>query len=69
MSNLSGIRRYIGITQIEAAQNSDMPQSVISRLERQTDMKVSTLKKYVEAIDGELILEVERHGERIRITI
>lgn len=65
---LSEIRRAIGLTQVELAETLDIGQGTISKLERQSDMYLSTLRRYVEALGGELRLTVEfPDGRRIEI--
>lgn len=57
--NLQALRRDAGLTQAKIAQELDMPQSNISRLEKSSDMLLSTLQRYVEAVGGKLYLTVE----------
>ena len=55
---LRDLRKLRHVTQEEVARRLGGRQVYISRLERRTDMKLSTLKSYVEAIGGELQLVV-----------
>ena len=55
---LRDLRNLRHLTQAEVAKRLGGRQVYISRLERRTDMKLSTLKSYVEAIGGELQLVV-----------
>ena len=52
------LRKLRHVTQEEVARRLGGRQVYISRLERRADMKLSTLKSYVEAIGGELQLMV-----------
>lgn len=51
---LSELREAVGPKQKELAQRMGIAQPTLSRLEKQTDMQVSTLQKLVEALGGEL---------------
>lgn len=56
---LHELRKETGLTQIKVSKILDMPQSNVSRLEKNSDMLLSTLRTYVEAIGGKLNLTVE----------
>lgn len=70
---LAEIRKAIGMTQIDLAQGLEMGQGSVSKIENAADMYLTTLRKYVEAMGGELHLtarfadgremEIERLGE------
>lgn len=47
-------RKAVGLTQVELAGKMSITQENVSRLEKREDMHLSTLKKYVEALGGEL---------------
>ncbi|HEV7486153.1 MAG TPA: XRE family transcriptional regulator [Thermoanaerobaculia bacterium] len=51
---LSDIRRAQASTQEQLAKTLGVNQAWISRVERQTDMYLSTLRSYIEALGGEL---------------
>ena len=51
---LSELRRARQLTQETLAETLGMSQSEISKVERRTDLYVSTLRKYIEAMGGEL---------------
>ena len=61
--NLEAIRKAAGLTQAKIAQELDMPQGNISRLEKNSDMLLSTLQRYIEAAGGKLNLTVEFPGK------
>lgn len=50
---LAMIREGAGKTQTEVAKATGMQQSEVSRLERRSDVLVSTLRKYAEALGAE----------------
>lgn len=56
---LQDLRKEIGLTQVQVSRALDIPQSNVSRLERSSDMLLSTLRSYVEAVGGKLNLVVE----------
>ena len=50
------LRQARQLTQVELAERLDVPQAAISRMERRTDLLLSTLRHYVEGMGGELEL-------------
>lgn len=56
---LSAIRRELGISQEELALALEVTQATYSKQERRADMKVSTLRKAIEAMGG--VLRIEAH--------
>jgi predicted transcriptional regulator len=63
--SLKSIREHIGLTQTEVAQNMSLNQSNISDMEKRTDMKVSSLKSYLEAIGCEIDILVTRPDKSV----
>lgn len=61
--NLRGIRELAGLTQEEVAARTGVSQVETGRVERREDHKLSTIRRYVEAIGGELELTV-RYGNK-----
>jgi len=59
---LQELRKAAGLTQAHVSQILEMPQSNVSRLEQNSDMLLSTLRSYVEAVGGKLNLTVELPG-------
>jgi transcriptional regulator with XRE-family HTH domain len=53
---LRDLRRALDRTQVRLARELGVKQETISRLEQRSDMLVSTLRSYVEAMGGELDL-------------
>ena len=70
---LAEIRKAIGMTQTDLAGKLETGQGSVSKIENAADMYLATLRKYVEALGGELHLtakfgdgrevEIERLGE------
>jgi transcriptional regulator with XRE-family HTH domain len=56
LATLKGLRQGIKRTQKELASSLGVGQDTISRLEQRSDMLISTLKRYVEAMGGRLDL-------------
>jgi len=65
---LSEIRRAVGLTQEELAASLGIKQPSLSRLESQDDMQISTLRRLVAALGGELEIIAHLPGGAIRIT-
>lgn len=58
-NNLQALRKSAGLTQETMSQALEMSQGNLSRLERNSDMLLSTLKSYIQAVGGKLNLTVE----------
>ena len=58
-ATLRRLREARALTQSTVADLVEMDQSEVSRLERRSDMLLSTLKRFVEASGGELHLIVQ----------
>ena len=58
-STLQELRMAAGLTQARVSEALAMPQSNVSRLEKNSDMLLSTLQNYITAIGGKLNLTVE----------
>ncbi len=53
---LAEIRKAIGLTQAELAGTLEVGQGSVSKIENAADMYLTTLRRYVEAMGGELHL-------------
>ena len=65
--NLRALRELLGKTQEELARLAATAQSELSRAERRDDHLVSTLRRYVEALGGELEVVASFGKKRIRL--
>jgi predicted transcriptional regulator len=65
--NLRALREFAGKTQAEVAKAAEMSQPEASRAERRTDHLLSTLKRYVEALGGELEVVAVFDDKRIKL--
>ena len=63
--DLAEIRRATGVTQVELATAMATSQGQISRIERQSDMLVSTLSAYLTALGAEARLVVSVAGQTL----
>ena len=64
---LADLRRLRGLTQVEVAAASGMDQSELSKAERRTGHRVSTLQRYVEALGGRLEVFARFGSKRVRL--
>lgn len=60
---LAEVRRQLGFTQAAVAKAMGVSQSALSQIESQDDLQLSTLRRLVHALGGELDV-VARFGER-----
>lgn len=65
--SLAELRRLRGLTQIEVATAAGMDQSELSKAERRTGHRVSTLQRYVEALGGKLEVFARFGSKRVRL--
>jgi transcriptional regulator with XRE-family HTH domain len=70
MIDLAAIRRATGLTQTELAANLGVGQAAVSKIERQSDMLLSTLASYLKAlgVDASLIVEVGQQTFKYDLT-
>ncbi|MBY0545167.1 MAG: helix-turn-helix transcriptional regulator [Gammaproteobacteria bacterium] len=57
-ASLRELREMMAITQKEMAETLHIGQEGVSRIEKRSDMLLSTLRKYIEAIGGDIDLVV-----------
>lgn len=65
---LAQLRRALHLSQAELAQTLQIGQGSVAKLEKRTDMYVSTLRRFIEAMGGELeiIARFPDHAVKIR---
>lgn len=61
---LAEIRKAIGMTQADLAKKIELGQGNVSKIENAADMYLTTLRKYIEALGGELHLTASFSGGR-----
>lgn len=66
---LRALREQAALTQVELAKRLQVSQNRVSRMEQGdiNRVQIDTLRRYVEAVGGELRVEVELGDERVRI--
>ena len=68
LESLKTLRQELGISQERIAESMGMTQPAVSKVENEADMLVSTLRKYVEALGGELDIVIRPpHREPVRL--
>jgi predicted transcriptional regulator len=65
---LKELRQDLALTQAELAEQARMTQSELSRLESRADHRVSSLRRYVEALGGEIEITAVIGGRRVKLT-
>ena len=66
---IAQVRKAREMTQIELALRMGKPQGEISKIENRLDVHVSTLKAYIEALGGHLVLRAEFPGGPINLSL
>jgi len=64
---LAEIRKSVGLTQEDVAAAMSITQPGLSKLENQDDMQISTLRRLIEALGGQLEIVAHMRGGDIRI--
>lgn len=65
---LSELREAMEYTQSEIADTMELQQPAVSKIEKNTDMYISTLRRYIESMGGELEIKATfGDGEAVRI--
>jgi DNA-binding XRE family transcriptional regulator len=67
--NLAELRKELGLTQEQVADAAEMSQGELSRLERRDDHLVSTLRRYVESLGGELEVTAVVGKKRVKLAV
>jgi transcriptional regulator with XRE-family HTH domain len=62
--SLRDLRKALGKTQAQLARKLKKPQATVSRMERQSDMLISTLDQIVRALGGRIRLVAELPGRK-----
>lgn len=68
-TSLAAVRRAAGHTQGELADRIGISQSDVSKLERRSDARVSSLEAYAEALGGTLRLVIDLRGRSITVAL
>ena len=65
--DLRALREAVGLTQGELAQRVEITQSQLSKMERREDHRISTLRRYVQALGGSLEICAVIDGKRVKL--
>ncbi len=65
---LAEIRKEAGLTQVDLAEELGIKQPSLSKLEAQEDMQISTLRRIIQALGGELELVARMPRGDIRLS-
>ncbi len=65
---LAEVRKAVGLTQADLAATLGIKQPTLSRLESQDDMQISTLRRLIQALGGELEIIAHLPGGDIRLS-
>jgi hypothetical protein len=66
---LRELRESREVPQEELAKSLDVSQAHVSQTERRGDLRLSTLRGYIEALGGELVVSAKFDGERIDLKL
>ena len=64
---LRQLREEVGKTQAEVAELAQVTQSALSRLERREDNPIEAVRRYIEALGGELELVAVIGNKRVKL--
>lgn len=65
--DLRAVRELVGKTQVDVANVTHMTQPEVSQLERRPDVRLSTLRRYVEALGGEVEVFATFGDKKVRL--
>ncbi len=66
--NLRELRALAGRTQEDVSAHTGFKQNNVSRLEKRSDMKLSTLRDYVESLGGTLKIVADLSGKKVDLS-
>jgi DNA-binding Xre family transcriptional regulator len=62
--SLRALRVALGVTQVDIAEAAGVDQAEVSRMEQRSDVKLSTLDRYVKALGGTVEVHVVVNGRK-----
>ena len=65
--SLRQLREEAGHTQVEMAELTELTQATVSRMERKQDNPIDTVRKYVEALGGEVEVVAVLGNKRVTL--
>lgn len=66
---LRELREQLNMSQEQIAELLDIRQASVSKMERRAAMSVATLRRYIEALGGKLVLKAKFRDREVGITI
>lgn len=66
--NLAEIRRAMELSQEQLAQQLNVGQAAVAKIEKRADMYISTLRRFIEAMGGELELSAKFADHTVQIS-
>jgi len=66
---LAELRQKLGLTQEQVAKLAEMTQSELSKAERRSDRRISTVRRIVEALGGKLEVRAVFKDKNIKLAI
>lgn len=66
---LGELRRQLGVSQTSLSAGLGTSQPYVAQIERQTDMHISTLRRYIEGLGGELHLVVSLPEQTLEVDL
>ena len=66
--HLAQLRKARGLTQEAVAELLDVSQAEVSKMERRSELYIGTLRKFIEAMNGELVLAA-RFADGVEVPI
>jgi transcriptional regulator with XRE-family HTH domain len=67
--DLRAVREMVGLSQEDVAAAADVNQSELSRMERRGDNRISTVRRYIESLGGELELRAVFKDKTVRLSL
>lgn len=67
--DLADLRKMLGRSQVDVASALGVSQPEVSRVEHEADLKLSTLRAYIESLGGRLHLLAEVDGDLVEVDI
>ena len=66
---LAAVRNAFDLTQTELAERLGVSQANVAKIEKRSDLLVSTLRSYLGALGGEVRIVVSFHGRAIELSL
>jgi predicted transcriptional regulator len=67
--SLATLRGELGLTQVQVAKAAEMTQGMLSQAENRSDHLVSTVRRIVNALGGELEVSAVIGGKRVKLSV